>query len=288
MNGTAAIAPGLTTEAARIGPVRFDPVTQDQALEAIAALIARGRGGFVVTPNVDHVVLAHQHTGLADAYRRAALSLVDGQPIVWMARLLGRPVPEKVSGSDFVGPLMATAAQRGWRVFLFGAAEAVSATAARTLTAFYPGLQIVGRDTTSWDPNGGASHAVVERIRLSKADLVVVALGCPKQELWMARHADAIGPAVAIGLGGTLDFVAGKVRRSPPWMSHWGLEWLYRLAQEPRRMAYRYLVRDPQILPLLGRAFLDRFRLRHSGPVPASVRAVDATPVRRATHAHAA
>lgn len=253
-------APGRTRGAARIGVVPFDRVTQRDALGAIDRLVAAGEGGYVVTPNVDHVVLAGRDPVLGDVYRRASLSLADGQPILWMTRLLGTPLPEKVSGSDLIGPLMETAAGRGWRVFLFGASEEVSARAERVLRERYPWLRIVGRDSSRWDPADAASSTpVVEAIRRSAANLVVVALGCPKQELWMARHAAEIRPAVAIGLGGSLDFLAGATRRAPHWVSRSGLEWAYRLAQEPRRLAYRYLVRDAEIVPVFLGTLLKRF-----------------------------
>lgn len=258
----ASAPPQTRPAAAKVGPVRFDPLTQAQALDAIALLVARGRGGFVTTPNVDHIVLAHEHPGLAEAYRKTALSLVDGQPVVWMARLLGRPVPEKVSGSDLIGPLMARAAQDAWRVYLLGGSAQVSALAEMRLKQRYPGLIVCGRDTSRWDPHGADAIASAERIRRARPDLVIVALGCPKQELWMARYGPYIAPAVAIGLGGSLDFVAGAVRRAPRWVSRMGLEWIYRLLQEPRRLAYRYLVRDVKVVPLFTRAWLDARRAR--------------------------
>jgi N-acetylglucosaminyldiphosphoundecaprenol N-acetyl-beta-D-mannosaminyltransferase len=268
-------APERDHGAVRIGAVRFDRVTQREAIEAIDHLIAAGQGGYVVTPNVDHLVLASRDPELGEVYRRASLSLADGQPIMWMTRILRAPLPEKVSGSDLIDPLMAAAARRGWRVFLFGATPEVSAQAAEALQARHRWLRIVGRDSSPWDPKDGVlSTSVVEAIRRSGADLVVVALGCPKQELWMSRHEAAIGPGVAIGLGGSLDFVAGATRRAPRWMSRAGFEWLYRLAQEPRRLAYRYLVRDTQIIPVfLGtlRSRLAAGRVAGNGvPDPAS------------------
>jgi N-acetylglucosaminyldiphosphoundecaprenol N-acetyl-beta-D-mannosaminyltransferase len=257
-----------------IGAVPFDPVTHADALGAIGALVSSGRGGFVVTPNVDHIVLAHRDAELRDAYRRARLSLADGQPVTWMARWLGSPLPERVSGADLIGPLMHQAALRKWNVFLFGASERVSAEAERRLVARHPSLRIVGRDTSSWspadaEPAGGVD--VVRRIRASGAHLVVVALGCPKQELWMARHEHAIAPAVALGLGGSLDFVAGAVPRAPRWMCRVGLEWLYRLAQEPRRLAYRYLVRDPQVVPIFAADLVRHLAAQAHAPVTGGV-----------------
>jgi len=239
-----------------IGSIAVDRVTQIEALDVVHELIEARQGGFVVTPNVDHVVLAHRDPEVRQSYRQARLSLADGMPLLWMARALGAPVPEKVSGSDFIEPLMAYAAAHAKRVFLFGATPDVSAEAARRLVARHPQLRIVGRDSSSWSPDDttcARRSPVVRAIRESGAELVVVALGSPKQELWMARHETHIAPAVALGLGASLDFVAGAVRRAPAWMSRAGLEWLYRLAQEPRRMTYRYLVRDLRIFPIFTR-----------------------------------
>jgi N-acetylglucosaminyldiphosphoundecaprenol N-acetyl-beta-D-mannosaminyltransferase len=242
----------------QLGPVVVDQVTTASALAHIGALIHTRRGGFVVTPNVDHIVLAARSAPLRAAYRQAALSLADGQPLLWMARLLGTPLPEKISGSDFIDPLMQRAAAEGWGVFLYGASAMVSARAASRLEQRVPGLRIVGRDTSRW--NGQRDEALAARIRESGAALVVVALGCPKQEAWMLAHHDLLGGAVALGLGGTLDFIAGAVPRAPQWMSRAGLEWLYRLAREPRRLAHRYLVRDAAIVPLFARMLLTRVR----------------------------
>lgn len=239
-----------------IGQVPFDPITRLDAVDAIDRLIGGQRGGYVVTPNIDHIVMAQHNAALRAVYTNAALSLPDGQPVVWITRLLGTPVPERVSGSDLIDPLMAMAAARQYPVFFFGAQPAVSEEAARRLTLRHPGLAIVGRDTSMWradDTTPPDQSPVVRAIHASGARLVVLALGCPKQEMWMARHAAALAPAVAIGLGASLDFVAGVVKRAPAWVSAAGLEWAYRLAQEPGRLAYRYLVRDPLIIPIVAR-----------------------------------
>lgn len=227
-------------------------------------MVDRRQGGYVVTPNVDHVCLAQRSAALREAYRASSLSLPDGQPLMWMSRLLGNPLPEKVSGSDFVVPLLELAGRRGWRVYLFGATPEVSEKAARRISDRFPGLRIVGRNTSRWDPGDAPSSSedpVVREIRKSNTDIVIVALGCPKQELWMHRHRDALGGAVALGLGGSLDFLAGAVRRAPAWISSSGFEWLYRLAQEPGRLAHRYLVRDTQIIPIFMAQWLRRSRV---------------------------
>lgn len=246
----------MTTSHALFGTLAVNRITGAESVAAIGRLIEQGQGGYVATPNVDHIVLARANKRLRAAYRRAALSLADGQPLIWMSRLLGTPLPEKVSGADLIWRLAAEAERKNWGIFLYGASPMVSMQAERKLRELYPALRIVGRNATWWE--GGNATAVVQEIRAAKPDLVIVALGCPKQELWMRRHATLIAPAVAIGLGGSLDFVAGAVRRAPNWMSRHGLEWLYRLAQEPRRLAYRYLVRDLYIAPIFAGLVLRR------------------------------
>jgi N-acetylglucosaminyldiphosphoundecaprenol N-acetyl-beta-D-mannosaminyltransferase len=156
------------------------------------------------------------------------------------------PLPEKISGSDLVKPLMARAAEKGLSVFLLGAKDGVGKRAADVLVDENPGLRIVGvlSPPLGFEKDEGESAAVVHAIRSAGPAIVLVALGAPKQELWMHRHKDVLAPAVLLGVGGTLDFIAGEVKRAPRWMSDAGLEWAYRLAQEPRRMAGRYLVRD--------------------------------------------
>jgi N-acetylglucosaminyldiphosphoundecaprenol N-acetyl-beta-D-mannosaminyltransferase len=159
------------------------------------------------------------------------------------------PFPEKISGSDFVPRVLRTAAHRGWHVFFLGAAEGVGARAAEVLKREEPDLQVTVHSPSFGFENDREEHdAVLQMVRDARPDLLVLALGCPKQELLMHRWKEEIAPAVAIGAGATLDFIAGNVDRSPVWMSKAGLEWLYRLVREPRRLAHRYLVRDPEIV----------------------------------------
>jgi N-acetylglucosaminyldiphosphoundecaprenol N-acetyl-beta-D-mannosaminyltransferase len=235
---------------ATLGTIHADCVTLAEALDVISRLVAEGRGGYVVTPNVDHVVLAEEHEGLRAAYRDASLSLLDGKPLFWMSRALGQPVPEKVSGSDLVWPLMERAAERCWRVYFLGGMPGVGEAAREVLLRRLPSLQVVGMDAppVGFERDPSALAGVLERARASRPDLVLVALGCPKQELFMHAHRVALAPAVALGIGASLDFVSGRMRRAPAWMSRAGLEWLFRLSQDPRRLATRYLVRDPAIV----------------------------------------
>jgi N-acetylglucosaminyldiphosphoundecaprenol N-acetyl-beta-D-mannosaminyltransferase len=237
------------------GPLGVDPATLSDAVDAVEGLVRGGQGGAVFTPNVDHVVLAEQDARMREAYERASLSLADGMPLVWASRLLGRPVPEKVSGSDLVLPLLERAAARGWRVYFLGGAEGVAAKARDRLHEQLPALQVVGVDAPRIDVDASreARHAVLGPIVAARPDIVLVALGAPKQEIWIDRTRDALRPAVLLGVGASLDFIAGTIPRAPGWMSRAGLEWLYRLSREPRRLAYRYLVRDPRFLVILAR-----------------------------------
>src|SRR5438132_415048 len=220
----------------RIGPLWIDALGFDQALDRIEQLAASGEGGAVFTPNVDHVVNAARRADFREAYAGARLSLADGQPLVWASRLLGTRLPEKVSGSDLVPRLLDRAAKRGLRVYFLGGVSGVAAEAARVARERF-GLEIVGVDSPAIGAAGEADPAVLARVREARAQIVLVALGSPKQELFIHRHQSDMGGAAALGIGASLDFLAGRVRRCPAWMSRVGLEWLYRLAQDPRRLA---------------------------------------------------
>ena len=242
------------------GRIHAHALTFDGAVDAIVSLVDAGQGGFVVTPNVDHVVMAEKDDALVAAYRDASLSLVDGKPLVWLSRMRGAPLPEKISGSDLVTPLAARAAARGLSLFLLGAKDGVGLRAADALVAAHAGLKIAGvlSPPLGFEQDEGEKARVVHTIREASPSLVLVALGAPKQELWMHVHRDVLAPSVLLGIGGTLDFLAGEIRRAPRWMSDNGLEWLFRLAQEPRRMAGRYLVRDRAFLGIALREIVSR------------------------------
>lgn len=236
-----------------LGGVPINPLTMVEAVDAVEDLVRAGRGGAVFTPNVNHVVLCQQNARLREAYERVSLSLADGMPVVWGARALGYPVPEKVSGSDFVTPLLGRAAARGWRVVLLGGAEGIGARAAAHMIERHPALHVVATLAPVIDlelPAHRRAH-VVAALKAARPHLVLVALGAPKQELSIDEVRDVLAPAVLLGVGATLDFFAGAIPRAPGWMSRSGLEWLYRLSREPRRLWRRYLVRDPKFLGIL-------------------------------------
>jgi N-acetylglucosaminyldiphosphoundecaprenol N-acetyl-beta-D-mannosaminyltransferase len=244
--------------AVTLGPLRVDAVTRQEAIRSVEALVQGGQGGVVFTPNVDHVVLADENASMREAYSRASLSLADGVPLLWAARLLGQPLPEKVSGSDVVPLLLERAADLAWRVYFLGGAPGVAALARDKLHEQLPHLQVVGVDAPMIDAadTPERTQAIVERIRATNPHLVFVALGAPKQEIWIDRVREQLRPSVLLGVGASLDFVAGTVPRAPQWVSRVGLEWLFRLSREPRRLWRRYLVRDPKFVVILGRTMM--------------------------------
>ncbi len=242
----------------RFGELWVDRLTFSEALVAIAALVAKKVGGRVFTPNVDHVVLATNNTDFREAYRAADLSLVDGMPVLWGSRLLGLPLPEKISGSDLLMPLVEQAARRRWRVFLLGGAPGVAEQVRDTLRKRFPSLHVVGTASPAVDvsPDGALPLETIERINRLGTDLLLVALGSPKQEIFIHRIAPLIRRTVSVGVGAGFDFITGRAKRAPRWISRLGFEWLFRLCREPRRLWRRYLLRDPAFFLILARAFL--------------------------------
>jgi N-acetylglucosaminyldiphosphoundecaprenol N-acetyl-beta-D-mannosaminyltransferase len=249
-----------------VGQLPVDPVTMSEALEVVERLVHEG-GGAVFTPNVDHIVQAEDNQRFREVYSRANLCLADGMPVVWASRLLGRPVPEKVSGSDFVPVLLERAAERGWRVYFLGGRPGVAALARDKLRERLPALQVVGVDDSriEIDDLPERRRALVEQIGATKPQLVFVALGAPKQELWIDQTRESLSPAVMVAIGASLDFVAGAAARAPRWMSRNGLEWLYRFGQEPGRLSRRYFLRDPRFAVVVGREILALRRHRGNG-----------------------
>ena len=238
------------TERIRLLWLSLDNISFREAVDEIVRLCKAGVPRYIVTPNVDHFMKTRTNEHLRSVYANAALSLADGVPVVWAARLLGQPLKEKVSGSDLLPELCGQATEMGLRVFLIGGAPGVAERARDRLKERHPGLQVVGVRSPQISADGSDPQIdeTLKHIRETAPNLVFVAFGNPKQELWMARYHRDVGAAVCIGVGGSLDFIASAQRRAPQWMQRTGLEWLWRLACEPRRLWKRYLVDD---LPFL-------------------------------------
>jgi N-acetylglucosaminyldiphosphoundecaprenol N-acetyl-beta-D-mannosaminyltransferase len=233
----------------------------EDVAQEVVRLAATARPTMVVTPNADHVVKLERDAALRAAYARADLVLPDGMPLVWAAWLLRTPVKERVTGSDLMPRLCEIAALRGLKVFLLGGAQGVAERAAANLVRRYPHLAIVGTacPPQGFEQNPQQDASLVEAVRRSKADLVFVCLGTPRQEVWTWSHLGQFDGGVFLDVGAAIDFCAGTTRRAPAWMQHAGLEWLFRLAHEPRRLAGRY-ARDLYFFVLLARQLWRRLR----------------------------
>jgi N-acetylglucosaminyldiphosphoundecaprenol N-acetyl-beta-D-mannosaminyltransferase len=229
----------------------IDNLTMDETLDRVGAFIADGRPHQHVVVNVDKLVKAARDPQLQQIINDCALVNVDGMPVVWASRLLGRPLKERVAGVDLFDALMHRAAASGWRVFLLGAEEAVVQEVRRRYTKRLPTLQFAGVLNGYWKPE--EEEAVVEQVAASRADLLFVAISSPKKERFLGQHQARMRVPFAMGVGGTFDVAAGKVRRAPRWMQRSGLEWFFRFLQEPRRMVRRYFIDDMAFLPMLWR-----------------------------------
>lgn len=206
---------------------------------------------YVVTPNVDHAVLLQEREDLRNSYADASLVTADGAPLVLAAKILRRPLPERVAGSDLAPRLLASATQP-LRVFLLGAADGVAERAAAKIHAQWPNVKVVDvySPPLGFERDDAENQAILERVASALPDLLIVGFGAPKQELWVHRHQHQLAAKVALCAGATIDFLAGEKRRSPRWMQKTGLEWLHRLASEPRRLFRRY-AKDAWIFPQL-------------------------------------
>lgn len=224
----------LSPHAISILGVPVHMVTMQETLACITHFMQEPRVHQIATANPEFVMRAQIDGHFMSVLCQADLCLADGIGLVWASQRYGRPLPERVPGSELVYHVAEQCAQNGWRLFLLGAAEGVAAEAAAILTAKYPSLMIAG--TYAGSPHPAENAALVERVNASAADVLYVAYGAPKQDKWIARNKEALTTVrVAIGVGGSLDFITGRAIRAPKWVQNLGLEWLHRLIKEPWR-----------------------------------------------------
>lgn len=231
---------------------QIDNYTMEEAIDAIDRLICQDKNGYVVTPNIDHIVKLESDQLLQKVYADADIILTDGKPMIWMSRLYGTPIKEKVSGSDLFPNLCRLAAGKGYRVFLLGAAEGVAAKAAINLQNKFPGLIIAGTYSPpfGFEKDEKELQNILRIVTEAKPHILIVGLGCPKQEKFIYNYKDVLNVPVSLGLGASIDFEAGILKRAPKWMADHGFEWLYRIVQDPGRMAKRYFMDDMKIIRL--------------------------------------
>ncbi len=215
--------------------VPVDRVTMDQAMERVSAFVAEEppRAHLVFTPNPEIVDRASRDPSLLEILRRVDLSVPDSALVVMASRWVGRPAPERVPGIDLAARILQEAARRGWPVYLLGAKPGVAEKAAARAATQYPGLSVCGTHDGYFGAEAGGE--VARAIRETGAAVVIAGMGSPKQEKWISEHGAATGARVLIGVGGSLDVMAGEVRRAPVWMRRLYLEWLYRVVREPAR-----------------------------------------------------
>jgi N-acetylglucosaminyldiphosphoundecaprenol N-acetyl-beta-D-mannosaminyltransferase len=221
--------------------VPFDNVTVLETVALIERMIASRRPHYLVTANVDFLVQAAGDVELRRILFESNLVLCDGTPLLWASRWLGNPLPERVAGSDLVPLLVGMAAERGYRLFLLGGSPESTSEAVVRLQRQHPNLVIAGHYSPPFQSLLQMDHEeITRRIRAAEPDILLVAFGCPKQEKWISMHYRSLRVPVSIGVGGTIDFLAGRLARAPHWMQRTGTEWAFRLAQEPRRLFKRY------------------------------------------------
>jgi exopolysaccharide biosynthesis WecB/TagA/CpsF family protein len=226
--------------------IRVAALERQDALDRVAGLVDAPTPALVAFANAHTLNVSVGDTRFREALNGASLVLNDGVGVQIAAALQGRRFPENLNGTDFLPRLLALAAERRWRVFFLGGRPGVAAAAAASAERDAPGLEVCGTRHGFFD--SAESARVAEEIRTSGSDLVLVGMGNPRQELWLVDWLGASGARLGVGVGAFLDFKAETVRRAPSWMNRAGLEWLFRLAQEPQRLAARYLVGMPIFL----------------------------------------
>jgi N-acetylglucosaminyldiphosphoundecaprenol N-acetyl-beta-D-mannosaminyltransferase len=240
--------------------IPVDNLTMDMAVKRIFSMIddfaVDGRARLVATVNVDFLVNAHawfrkhiRHPELLDILRRADMVTADGMPIVWASKLLGTPLKERVTGADLVPRLAEEASKRKKTIFFLGGKGDVGQKASDLLKEWYPGFEVAGVYSPFVHVEGeaildteAADEEIVDRINQSKADILLLAFGNPKQEIWFERNRLRLKVPVSIGIGGTYEFIVGSVVRAPEWMQKSGTEWIFRMTQDPKRLIKRYLL----------------------------------------------
>jgi len=226
--------------------IAIDPVTMSEAVAKVRSWVMQNEQicRFVVTPNVDHVVQLYRRPELQPMYNNASLTVADGWPLVTMSRFYGKALPERVAGSDLLPALCEDFQRLGspLRLFLLGGLSGVPERAASHIHLKWPNVSVVGCSSppSGFEHDRGFNRDLCQQINAAQTDILVVGLGNPKQELWINQNREQLKIPVALAVGATIDFLAGQQRRAPPWIQSIRLEWLHRLATNPRRLARRY------------------------------------------------
>ena len=230
----------------------MDNVTMDEAIKHIEYCIDNKIIGQVITPNVDQIVRMEWDTYFQKICENCELLLVDGHPLMWIAKAYGTPFKEKIPGSDLVPKLCEIAAQKSYSVFFLGAAPGVAAKAAKIMQQQYPGLNVAGTYSPplGFEKDKEELNHIDQMLKDSKADMLFVGMGVPKQDIFIYENMHTYQIPMSFSIGGTIDFIAGVQKRAPKWISKIGMEWFYRLCKDPKRMFKRYIIDDTKIFEL--------------------------------------
>lgn len=225
----------------RVWGVPFTPVTYQQSIDLIDQQAQSAEPGYFITANMQYVMMTDRHPELQQVNEDAQFIIADGMPIVWRSRTMPTPLPERVAGSDQIYSIAELAARRGYRLFFLGGEAGVAQETADILQQKNPSLQVVGVESPPFRPlSEQEENDLADRIRIARPDILLVALGQPKGELWIHRWYRKLGVPLSVQLGGSFNFVTGRISRSPKWIARIGMEWLYRFYREPRRLGPRY------------------------------------------------
>jgi N-acetylglucosaminyldiphosphoundecaprenol N-acetyl-beta-D-mannosaminyltransferase len=244
---------------------RFDRLSADQVVEELVGVIRAGERGTLCTVNVAILMMMRSDARLQKFVESARWTVADGQPLIWASRLRQQPLPERVTGIDLIDLLCARATREGIGVYFLGADDKTVRKAVDVLRRRHPGLDVRGCADGYFGP--GQAEARARAVAESGAELLFVAMGVPRQEHFIEEHWERLGARVVIGVGGSFDVIAGLRKRAPVFIQRAGLEWAYRVAQEPRRLFRRYLVTNSQFLGLMSwNAIAHALRLRRAIP----------------------
>ena len=244
--------------------VKIDNYTFDDVVERITDHAMKGVvPSYVVTPNAQHVLSLQRDADFRSIYEKAFLAVPDGVSLLWSAKFLKAPLNGRVNGTDLFEELSAVAERKGLKVFLLGGRPGAAEAAKKTLQARHPNLQIVG---THCPPYGFESQpeelaSINSKIKAAAPDILFVGFGAPKQEKWIYQNYQELGVPVSLGIGVSFELVADMVQRAPLWMQKWGLEWLFRLIVEPKRLWKRYVMGNPQFMWLVIKQRLGFYKL---------------------------
>lgn len=275
MNVRPELAEGTMTERVCVWGLPLAPMTLAEAAEATTGLAEAGRPSYFVTANTHYAMLTHEFPELREVNAKAAFLVADGAPLVLASRLRGAAaLPERVAGSDLIFQICERAAAKSLSIFLLGGAPGVAEEAGQRLAALYSGLRVAGTASPAvGDLAPAERERLIEDIRAVRPDILFVALGQPKGELWIAEHHEALGVPVSVQVGAAIDFVAGRVRRAPRGLQRVGMEWAYRMWLEPRRLAPRYARNALFLARMLCRELLGTGRF--TGKAPAQLAEVE-------------